>query len=597
MSEAKRSKNLTPFLQAAPFFQEGPHLKNSFESDDLLRHFLRWRMPAEILGEIETGLSAFGERVTSDILRLGDAAETHPPRLVPYDPWGRRIDEIEVHEAWEKLHRVSAEEGLIAIGYERAHGEWSRLHQFAKLYLFHPSSAFYTCPLAMTDGAARVLELYGSPEMKKGAFQNLISRNPQRFWTSGQWMTERTGGSDVSGTSTWARWKDGSYRLYGDKWFTSATTSQMTLALAKIDEESAAAEVVQGSGDSRGDLGGDLGGDLSKTALSLFFIELRDEAGHLRKIRINRLKDKLGTKALPTAELTLEGTPAQMIGGPGEGVKRIAALLNITRLYNSVCALGTMTRTWQLAKDYAVRRVAFGKPLSKHPLHLQTLGDLRSEYEAMFHLVFHLVQLLGKEEVKKASPEETVILRLLTPIAKLMTGKQAMAHTSEVIESFGGAGYIEDTGLPRHLRDAQVYSIWEGTTNVLSLDVLRAIAKENALDPFLKDIEARLSKIKSESLQAQVGATRAAIKTLREHFQMLVGSGADAMQAAARQFAFGLGRTFTGALMLEFADWCESKKLRPASTDVVWRFYQRPLAPVLSEESLDVARLERLVFG
>jgi putative acyl-CoA dehydrogenase len=556
------------------FFQDGPELRNSFEADDLLRYYLRWKLPAAVLSEIEPGLIKFGERCVTDILKMAEAAEAHPPKHVPYDPWGRRIDRIETSSAWGRLDRVAAEEGLVAIGYERAQGEYSRVHQFAKLYLFHPSSAFYSCPLAMTDGAARVLELFGTPELKTGAFASLTSRNPRRFWTSGQWMTERTGGSDVSRTSTIARGsKESGFQLYGDKWFTSATTSQMALGLAKVE----------GAQDAR-------------EGLSLFYIELRNRTGQLQNIQINRLKDKLGTKALPTAELRLEGVPALMVGEVGEGVKRISAVLNITRLYNSICSIGTIARCLHLARDYARRRQAFGKAIADQPLHLQTLADMQCEFEAVFHLVFSLLHMLGQDETGKASEETTAVLRLLTPVAKLWSAKQAISTASETIESFGGAGYIEDTGLPRLLRDSQVFAIWEGTTNVLSLDVLRAIAKDNALPAFFKNVESRLSAVKSKSLSTEVTAVRAALEKMKAQVKVLSKSE-QSMQASARAFAFGLGRVFAASLMIEFAEACQDKKQRPWSDDIARRFCRSPLFVVPQEDDLDFELNRRIVYG
>ncbi|HET9012247.1 MAG TPA: acyl-CoA dehydrogenase family protein, partial [Gemmatimonadaceae bacterium] len=304
------------------FHQEGPRLGNQYDTDLLLRAWLRWRLPDGMLDEIEPGLSRLGHRAATDLLALGDAAEAAPPRHVPYDPWGRRIDDIVVSDAWRALERVSAEEGVVATAYERAHGAWSRVHQMARLYLFHPSSATYSCPLAMTDGAARYLELYGD-ERTRDAYARLTSRDPSRFWTSGQWMTERTGGSDVATTTTVARAGPhaGEYRLRGTKWFTSATTSPMAMTLARIE-------------------GAPPGG----RGLSVFMVTLRDAGGALQGIRVDRLKDKLGTRALPTAELTLLDTPALLVGGEGDGVRKIAALFNVTRVYNAVAAVAGMAR-------------------------------------------------------------------------------------------------------------------------------------------------------------------------------------------------------------------------------------------------------------
>jgi alkylation response protein AidB-like acyl-CoA dehydrogenase len=514
------------------FFQEGPELSNTFESDSLLKSYLKAFLPEKVWNESEAELSRLGARAADDLLRLSEQAERELPKHIPYDPWGRRIDVLQLSPAWDALAAVAAEEGIVATGYERKHGAYSRVVQFAKLYLYHASSAFFSCPLAMTDGAARAIELYGDQELKEGVFRNITSRDPKMFWTSGQWMTERSGGSDVSGTETIAKHVGGDrYELYGTKWFTSATTSQMAMALARIE------------GHPEGNKG-----------LSLFCLELRDEKGRLNKIEVHRLKDKLGTKALPTAELTLRGTPAKLVGGEGNGVKKIASLFNITRMYNAICALGAARRALTLATDYSRKRAAFGKKLIDLPLHAETLAELVVEFEGNFLLTFHLVHLLGKDETGSATPEESAVLRLLTPIAKLYTGKTSMAITSEAVEVFGGAGYIEDTGIPRLLRDAQVFSIWEGTTNVLSLDVLRAIEREGAFAPFLTGILGRVGALKGEGLQREIALVRTACQDLQRFLQSGASEGPEFAQAAARDLAFSLARTCAASLLIERAE-------------------------------------------
>jgi alkylation response protein AidB-like acyl-CoA dehydrogenase len=524
---------------SSDFFQTPPRIGNQFDEDLLLRSFLRRKLPAPVHEEVEPDLRRLGARVASDgdITALGDAAEAEPPRHVPYDAWGNRVDRIEVSAAWRALDRVSAEEGLVAIAYERRHGALSRIHQLAKLYLFGPSSAIYTCPLAMTDGAARAIELHGDADLKERAYRRLISRDPRRFWTSGQWMTERTGGSDVGPTSTVARREGSAWRLYGTKWFTSATTSQMAMTLARPE-----------------------GAPEGSRGLGLFFVELHDAEGKLRGIRVHRLKDKLGTRALPTAELTLEGTPAVLVGGEGGGVRKIASLFNITRVANACSAAGYMRRGLALARDYSRKRLAFGKLLAEHPLHARTLDALEVELHAAFHLVFRTAELLGRDETGEASPGEQAVLRLLTPLAKLFTAKQAVASASEVLECFGGAGYVEETGLPRLLRDSQVLAIWEGTTNVLSLDVLRAIEKDGALEPFLADARTRLASVRAPELAPAV----------RRATEALGRVALPGHEAEARQFAFGLTRAYAASLLLEHADWTISHRdpLRDLSVSV-----------------------------
>ncbi|MFT4058134.1 MAG: acyl-CoA dehydrogenase family protein [Legionella sp.] len=540
------------------FFQTPPSIGNQYEEDQVLKNYLKWKLPLSMYQEIQPELLRLGARVVTDIFRLSQEAEAYPPKHIPYDPWGKRIDHIEVSSAWKELDKISAQEQLITIGYERRHGALSRIHQFTKLYLFHPSSALYSCPLAMTDGAARALELYADNSLKDHAFPHLISADPAQFWTSGQWMTERTGGSDVSGTTTIARPDGKYYRLSGVKWFTSATTSQMAMTLARIE-----------------------GASTSSKGLSLFYLELRNDQGQLNGIRINRLKDKLGTRALPTAELTLENTLAILVGDPGDGIRKISSLFNITRIHNACCAVGYMRRALALARDYANKRSAFGHLLSQHGLHLETLANMQMEFTGCFHLVFHAIELLGKDEVGEASTAERAVLRLLTPLAKLYTAKKAIALVSEALEAFGGAGYVEDTGLPQLLRNAQVLSIWEGTTNILSLDVLRAIHRENAAEAFLQDMQQRLDIIKQEQLTKLKVKSQEALKALQNYMQSMIQMSDEEQQIGARKFAFSLAETYIAILLLEYAQWALTSNNDPRAIIIARRWGEHNLTSLL----------------
>jgi len=549
------------------FFQDPPTLANQYDDDHVLRRYLSRHVPAEVLAEIEPDLHRFGDRVVGDVLAMGEDAHAHEPHLVQFDPWGRRIDHIETARGWQELDRVSAEEGLVAIGYERRFGPLSRLYQYAKLYLFNPSSATYSCPLAMSDGAARLIEVMRDEQLLVGAYQRLTTRDPAQFWTSGQWMTERTGGSDVGRTETIAQHERGPwFRLHGTKWFTSATTSQMTMTLARIED--AGGNTVTGS---RG--------------LSLFYLETRDSSGALNNIVIHRLKDKLGTRSLPTAELSMEGTRAKLLGDPGDGVRNITTLVNITRLHNVIGALSGMRRSLALARDYAQKREAFGKLLINQPLHVETLAELAVDFQAGFQLGFRALELLGKEECGTANSDESAVLRLLTPLAKLYTAKQAIAGASEVVEGFGGAGYVENTGYPRILRDAQVLSIWEGTTNVLSLDALRAIEKSDALGPFLAEIDELLASVTVTELSGAVDATREAASRLRAYLPVALDEGRDYVQAGARGFAYGLARLMAAALLLDEAQWSFQAHGDGQGIVVARRWCQRQLAPLVAADA------------
>jgi alkylation response protein AidB-like acyl-CoA dehydrogenase len=540
------------------FYQSPPMLANQYRDDALLRSYLRSTAPAGVFAEIEPELDALGERAAGEWLVLAAQAEAEPPQLVSYDAWGNRIDRIETSEAWRAFERIAARDGFVARGYERAHGAFSRVDQFARLYLFAPSSATYSCPLAMSDGAARCLELLASDDRQRAALRHLTARDPAQFWTAGQWMTERTGGSDVSGTSTVATRDGPRFRLFGTKWFTSATTSQMALTLARPE-----------------------GADPGSRGLSLFYLELRDDVGLPRAMRVLRLKDKLGTRALPTAEIELDGTPAWMVGGEGHGVRKIATVLTITRVYNALAAVAGMRRAMALALDYARRRIVLGRPLVEHPLHVETLAAMQVEVAGCFLLVFRVIELLGLTELGQASERDALVLRLLTPVAKLYTGKRAVATASEAIEAFGGAGYIEDTGLPRLLRDAQVLSIWEGTTNVLSLDVWRAIdAEPQTIDALCDEVHRQLDGAAGD-LAGPAARVRAAARRLGEASQRFAGHESADREAVARPFAFAIARVTAGALLIAHAHRCRSTSIGRRIADAARRWVSRELVPPL----------------
>jgi len=515
-----------------PFFQDPPRLGHPLYEDRVLRSYLARAFPDEPRGEAIEQLAALGDLAGGKLYDLMIEDRASEPRLVQWDAWGRRVDRIELTRVWQEARRLACEHGLVATPYETRHGELGRPLQAALVYLFHPSSDTYTCPLAMSDGAAKTLLVHGQKALRDRPLARLTSRDPESAWTSGQWMTERTGGSDVGLSETEARpAEDGRFRLHGTKWFTSAATSEMALTLARPP---------QGPPGGRG--------------LALFYLETRDAAGQPNGILVNRLKDKLGTRKLPTAELTLDGAVAVPVAGLSDGIRTIAPMLNVTRLWNSVCAISTMRRGLSLARDFARRRFAFGSTLAERPLHLETLAGLQAEFEAAFHLVFLTAELLGQEEAGIADDDDHRLLRLLTPLCKLTTGKQAVAVTSEILEAFGGAGYVEDTGLPTLLRDAQVLTIWEGTTNVLSLDALRAVAREGALPPLLARVRALAGEARDAAL---VDASRQAIAAADRAASWVGERGGEpaAVEAGARGFALTLGRSLELAALVRHAQW------------------------------------------
>jgi alkylation response protein AidB-like acyl-CoA dehydrogenase len=520
------------------FFQDPPRLANQFDDDPLLPSWIARHAPAiadELRGLGELAVELYAEQL---------ADRRNEPVLDQWDAWGRRVDRITVSPLWQKAQGLAARHGMVAAGYEPRLGAHARTHQFAIVHVLAPSLDVYACPLAMTDGAARTLLASGDRALIDRYVPRLTTRDPGKMWTSGQWMTERTGGSDVSQTETIARRDGDAWKLYGTKWFTSATTGQMALALARPEGNAAG---------SRG--------------LAMFLVELRDDAGNLRGISINRLKDKFGTRKVPTAELSLDGAPATLVGGLEGGVRAITPMLAITRTWNSVCAISAMRRGLALARDYARRRRAFGELLVDKPLHADTLAACEAEYAAAFCLAFRSAHVLGEIEHGNGDPSApqarksdddspmAQLARSLVPIAKLVTGKQAVAITSEAIEACGGAGYVEDTGLPRILADAQVLPIWEGTTNVLSLDTLRALAKGGAVEALGAEIERALGAGRDAGLARPIDTARAAVRRATAWLRDALPQPAQ-LEAGARRFAMTVGRALELALLVEHAQWC-----------------------------------------
>lgn len=381
---------------------------------------------------------------------------------------------------------------MVSLGFERRPGINSRLYQFVKLALWQGSAGMVTCPGAMTDGAAVLLgrHLDGDGDaVKADVFREgrrrLISRVPGEAWTAGQWMTERMGGSDVSGTETVAVLLPeeqqrvgedgvglplGPYSVSGFKWFSSATDSDCAVLLAK----------------TRPELG-----------VSVFFAPMRLADGTLNGVRIQRLKNKMGTKPVPTAELELKGMRAWMIGEEGKGVKEISAILNITRLHTGIANVGYWGRGLAVSRGYSrVRKIAKGRLLADDGQHCAWMAGECVKYVAATNLVLFGAALLGISEqgtdvadgtfaqtvglVPTSKENVDLLLRIMTPLLKGQTTLAGTAGLRACMESLGGIGYLENNETPelnlaRLFRDSVVSSIWEGTTSVMAEDVMRVL--------------------------------------------------------------------------------------------------------------------------
>jgi len=443
---------------------------NSWQADSVLRSLLAAWLRPPTLAWAEPALNDMGHAAVGELQVWGDACERQPAVLRSFDGWGNRVDDVVYPQAWRRLAAAAARAGLVTLPYNqealaRGGGE-ARLIQAALCYLFAPSTATYLCPVAMTDGAARVLSDAAPAAQTREVLAHLVSRDPDQAWTSGQWMTERQGGSDVGQNTVVARQDGDRWRLFGQKYFCSNIGCEVSLALARPE-----------------------GAPPGTRGLGLFLVPRDGRDGQRNHYRIDRLKDKLGTRAMATGEVTLDGAEARLVGEPDRGFAQMTAMLNITRLHNAITAAATMRRAVMLATAYANEREAFGRRLDQHPLHVEVLRAMAAEADGALYFTMRMAQLLGRIEVGEAGAGEAPLFRLGIALAKLYTAKQAVAVASEAIECFGGQGYMEDTGLPRLLRDAQVLPIWEGTTSVLALDALHVLRKAETLDSVAAELE------------------------------------------------------------------------------------------------------------
>jgi alkylation response protein AidB-like acyl-CoA dehydrogenase len=438
------------------FVQTGPSLRDPYTADRQLRGWLDRLLGEDGHAAAKQRLSDLSAEVVGPLRDAHHDAETHPPTLTRFDAWGNRVERVDTSAGWQAQRAAAARHAVVALPYlaeaRTAWGPGARVVQHALLHLWGPESATFSCPVAMADGAAALLTQAGGQDPW---LARLISTDPDTAITSGQWMTESQGGSDIARSTTTAS-PDGAggWVLTGDKWFCSAIDAAMAVALARPE-----------------------GAGPGSRHLVPFLVPryAADGRSPAPGLQVLRLKDKLGTRAVPTGEVRLDAAAAFPLTDPARpGLASMMTLVVVTRLHNAAAAAGGMRRGLEYALGYAAERTIAGGLLADNPLHRATLGGLAVDAAGAFALAAHGFALLGRAEHGDAAAAAE--LRLVAPLAKLTTGRLAVASAAEYLECFGGAGYVEDTGIPRLLRDAQVLPIWEGTTNVLAIDVLRALA-------------------------------------------------------------------------------------------------------------------------
>ncbi len=511
--------------------------QDMYGCDPLLRALLRRWLGEGAYEDVHVRFSAMG-RVAADATPLSALADKQRPRLVTHDARGTRVDRVEYHPAYRALVRMAYGAGVVGVKYEDAflsrHRPVRHLVGFTLGYLFGETELSLYCPICMTDGVGRVLERHAADDpVAQDTIRHLASTDPAGLWQGAMFLTERQGGSDVGANVVQARQEGGRWFLSGEKWFCSNVDAEAILVLARMPGE---------------------GVETGTRGLGLFLVLRHRPADNGARIRIHRLKDKLGVASMATGEVTLEDVEAYLIGGAGEGFKQMAEMLNLSRLYNSVAAVAAMRRATIEALAYGRGREAFGSTLDGLPLWRASMADLIAETLGALLLVFETVRRLDAAD--NGSKDSESLVRLLTPTAKAVTGKLTTFTVSECMELVGGNAYIEEHIMPRLLRDAQVLPIWEGTTNILALDALRAMAKTDARATLHRRITQALATYETEALPPLRDAgllegVRSDVRALEVYEARMAKADPDDQQRAARGWIDRAARTLTKALLLE----------------------------------------------
>ena len=433
---------------------------NFFRADAGLRDLLRLYLGAEEQRHFWPHFDRLGALAGGDLDRWADQADKHPPVLHHRDRFGRDVQWIEHHPAYHEMERIGFHEfGLHAAPHRPILG-WptgvSPLVKFTLHYLFSQAEFGLMCPLAVTELAAMLVLRYGSEELREKYGRRMISLDPAELMQGAQFMTEKAGGSDVGANELRALPEGGHWRLHGEKWFCSNAGCDVAVLLARID------------------------GDPPGTAGLTAFVVPRDlDDGSRNAYRIVRLKDKLGSKSLASGEIAYEGALAYMLGERRQGIKILLDQVNMSRLSHGMRAAATMRRAWHESLAFARSRTLFGKPALRQPLMRRQLLQVLIPAEQALSTSCYGADVLRRSE--EGSNTAAQLLRIITPVIKMRSNRDNVQATAKAIEVRGGNGVIEDWVNSRLLRDSFIPVLWEGTSIINSIDVVRrAIAKSQA---------------------------------------------------------------------------------------------------------------------
>ena len=515
---------------------------NFFSADPDLSFILRRHLSAGDYERAEKILFEMGAVASQKMDGLAVEANRQGPVLMQYNKKGQRVDEVVFHPAYHELERIAYQDFAIAAGSHRdgVPGWQGRMPQpvkFALGYLGMQAEAGVFCPIAMTDALARVLERYASEALKRRFLPPLTALTIDELQQGAMFLTEKQGGSDVGLTTTVAKPRSGigdglqpEWELWGDKWFCSNVSADIILTLARPEGASAG---------TRG--------------LGLFIVPKILEDGTRNAFTINRLKDKLGTRSLATGEVTLNGAQAYQVGALNRGFVQMTEMINLTRVWAAIGSLAAMRRSYLEALVHTRGRVVFGRTLAEHPLMRRQLVDLLIEVEGCAALAFETAAVLERVDSHGAE-EDQRLLRILTPLGKYYIPKRGEYVTLEALEMRGGNGYVEDWVNARMLRDSIVNVVWEGSSNVIVLDVARAMAREGAAAALFGMLHQRLQSCQQPVVVPVARKVQTLVNKLAERLQELSSLDSDSAQLPLRGLVDRMTQLTIVTLLLEQAE-------------------------------------------
>lgn len=456
---------------------------NFFETDPNLLHALRSYATPNDIARAMPHLAKLGDRAGGELDRLATLADQNPPTLRNFDERGERIDEIEYHKAFTEMQKLGfAEFGFAAMSHRDGVLGWPgrvpHVVKFALSYVFVQGEFGLFCPISMTDSAARVISQFGPDELRERYLPGLTSTDFATLQQSAQLLTERTGGSDVGANECVARLVDGEWRLTGEKWFCSNAGADVHLTLARPE-----------------------GAGAGTRGLGMFLVPKVLPDGSRNHYTIRRLKEKLGSRSMPTGEYEFDGAIGYVVGDLGRGFAQMAEMINVSRLSNGMRAAAIMRRSLLESVVHARGRSAFGKPMFELPLLREQIFEMTLDSEAALSIVLYAARCL--DEADAGSEFHQLLVRIVTPLIKYANCRQARTTTGMAMNIRGGNGYIEEWVNARLLRDAHLGSIWEGAENVVALDVARAAERQHAHEALFRDLEGRIDSLVSPEARMQ----------------------------------------------------------------------------------------------